>query len=662
MKNLASWLWLLPIAAGWQAHAQAWDTSGNGLLNGAYYFRHVAWQVGDNAGDLSAAEAIFGNITFDGKGNYAISNAQIAQPGSNGAVTTQNFTAVSGTYSIAASGYGFMTSPVNSGHLVYGLVSQGIFIGSATENPGSTTSYPYNDLFIAGQLAQPQPTNAFFRGTYGVFDVDSPSGTPQNTLDIYLNLTPDGNGNLGNVQASGYIASNGASPVGQKISGTKYFFSNGAANLSFGSCTSAVLICGTRYLYFSADGNFVFGGSPSGWDMLVGVRSPSATPNFSGLYYQASLGQDVAGLATGGAVDTTSYFGSLFAILNSGSSTTGQIVAHQRILSVPQFTTAIDYALGDTYAIGADGTYVDANYRYLFGAGGTRVGFGDPADTGGATLGINVALQAPSLSGSGVFIDSTRVQNAGSSAPFTAGVAPGELISIDGTNLAPSAEAATTPSFNLAGVQVNINSRPAPIYFVSPGEIYALVPFGTIESIASIQVINNGAASNTVSAFVNQTAPGVFTNPSGGLGHAIAEHADHSLVTTSNPAQIGETLQVFVAGLGNVTPSINDGVPSSGSPPNLATNAIAVFVGGVQASAPFAGLATGEAGLYQISFQVPSGIGTGDVFLDVSGPDFYASEALLTIGSTAAVRTAQPRVRRHKLAIKEVDPKSRRRP
>ena len=60
--------------------------------------------------------------------------------------------------SIAASGYGFMSSPLASlfngssanGDVVYGLVSNGIFVGSSTEN-----GIGYNDLMIAAPLPSP---------------------------------------------------------------------------------------------------------------------------------------------------------------------------------------------------------------------------------------------------------------------------------------------------------------------------------------------------------------------------------------------------------------------------------------------------------------------------------------------------------------------------
>src|SRR5450759_60927 len=103
---------ILFLAAGWQAYGpaygQTWDTSGNGLLRGTSYFREVFWFVGDNTGTLNEAIAVYGGITFDGNGNYTITNAQVF----DGAVgRAQNFS-IAGTYSISASGYGFLANPL----------------------------------------------------------------------------------------------------------------------------------------------------------------------------------------------------------------------------------------------------------------------------------------------------------------------------------------------------------------------------------------------------------------------------------------------------------------------------------------------------------------------------------------------------------------------
>jgi len=97
-------------AAGSIASAQTanWDTSGNGLLTGQYYFRHVLWAVGDNSGDLGEAASLFGTITFTpGSGTFSVSG-QIFDAAA-GLTQPQSFSQV-GTYSVAASGYGFMSN------------------------------------------------------------------------------------------------------------------------------------------------------------------------------------------------------------------------------------------------------------------------------------------------------------------------------------------------------------------------------------------------------------------------------------------------------------------------------------------------------------------------------------------------------------------------
>ena len=41
--RLARVLFLSSLAAGLFAQTPTWDTSGNGMLNGTYYFRHVTY-------------------------------------------------------------------------------------------------------------------------------------------------------------------------------------------------------------------------------------------------------------------------------------------------------------------------------------------------------------------------------------------------------------------------------------------------------------------------------------------------------------------------------------------------------------------------------------------------------------------------------------------
>ena len=597
--------------------AQTWDNSGNSMLQGTYYFREVAWIVDTSYDVYGESAALFGNITFDGAGNYTITNTLITD---NTAGAQINFGTKSGTYAISSSGFGYISSPLSTGDSIFGLVSKGVFIASSTEAG-------FNDLFIAAPLASPAPTQASFKGTYTFVQLDTPTVYPEDSRNCTFQMSPDGTGNIGTVRVTGNIA--GYSQITQNISGVRYSFSNGAAVVYLGGqLTTSNLIAGNKYLYFSPDGSFVFGGSPNGFDMIIGVQSATTSPTFDGLYYQAGVYQDNSQISSG-YEDLNTYHGSF-------KATSGNLLAHQRLYSVfSNNGTPYDYMYSAAYTL-SNGSYTDSFGQYFFGAGGAiRIGVGNAAATG-----VNVAIQAPSFTPSGVYIYPTGVVNAGSSAWFTSGVAPGELITIYGSNLAPTVASDSTFPFQLNGVQVMVNNRPAPIYYVSPGQVSAMVPFGTTEIAASIQVINNGEKSNTVSSWVNLTSPGAFTNPPGGTGYTAALHPDYSVVSPSKPAQPGETVSVYVTGLGDVSPAVADGAPGPTSPFSTTTNTLTIYIGGTAAATSFVGLAPGLVGLYQINVQIPSTLTTGNQSFAIASPDFYITEAWIPVGAAATTNVA----------------------
>jgi uncharacterized protein (TIGR03437 family) len=618
--KLCAAAWICMAAAVWPAAGQTWDNSGNGLLQGMYYFREVIWLVNDQSGGLGEALSLYGNISFDGKGNYTLQNVMVMDT-SVGVPQPCGTGCTNGTYSIAASGYGFISSPISSGDAVHGLTTQGVFMGSSTEAG-------FNDMFVAAPVASPALTNSSFRGTYNLVQMDSPDGTPSYTSNCQVQISPDGNGNIPATRVTGLIAGYGNNAITQNLGSFKYFFSNGAANVNFGgSLTGSNLIAGTKYLYFSPDGNFVFGGSPTGWDMILGVRS-GATLTFSGVYYQAGMYQDESYLASAGFADLNTYFGSL-------KAASGTQLAHQRLLS-GFASNAIDYTYSDTYTLKSDGTYDDTNFHYIFGANGDiRIGVGK-----GPFLGINAALRAPSFTPTGVFIDPTGVVNAGSYAMFTAGISPGELFTIFGSNLASGTLADPTFPKQLGGVQVSVNNTPAPLYLVSPGQISAVVPFGISGSLATIQVTNQGTPSNVVTSYVNQTSPGVFTVPPTGVGYAAALHPDYKVVTAASPAQVGETIAIYLTGLGAVTPAVPDATPGPINPYSLATQKFSIYIGGKLATAGYVGLAPGLVGLYQINVTVPAGVANGDAILTITGPDYETSQALIPIGAAGSATSS----------------------
>src|SRR5581483_275038 len=120
-----------------------------------------------------------------------------------------------------------------------------------------------------------------------------------------------------------------------------------------------------------------------------------------------------------------------------------------------------------------------------------------------------------------------------------------------------------------------------------------------------------------------------------------------SLITPSSPAKTGETISVYLTGLGDVNPPVADGAAGSSNPPyNTTTNTITADFDGVAANIGFQGLAPQFAGLYQLNMTVPTGLTAGDHYLSIGGPDSYSSQVLIPVAtSTSGASTAQPQTR-----------------
>ena len=458
----------LPLAA----QAPSFDTSGNGTLNGNYYFRDVTYSISSSVdssgiiGNINEGIALFGNIAFDGKGNYTINNGIVMDSNlgaqdplscyvANTTCALNAGTPVAGTYSISASGFGFLTNPIVSGDSIYGLVAgNGIFSGSSTE-----TGYSYNDLLIAAPVPSPLPTG--FNGSYTVAGY-----TPG--ADMFFQLNPNGSGSLGTVNVTGYSEGSGTNTISQSSNAT-YTFSNGAGVLNFPHIQYGQFLLRPGVCYSSPDGNFFFGGSPVGYDMIVGVSNAPSTQNFgtctngtSCLYYQAGIDQNASQLNTGYA-DFDGYYGSF------NATSTGNIIQHARLSDQIFDATTYDWTTAESFTPPGTGTYTDNHeyFQFAVGDGGTvRIGEGI-----GPYLGLTVAFQAPAFTPTGsVYINPTGIVNAASFAPFTAGVANGEFITIFGTNLAPGTVVASTVPYPtmLNGVQVIVNGVAAPIYLSLP--------------------------------------------------------------------------------------------------------------------------------------------------------------------------------------------------
>jgi uncharacterized protein (TIGR03437 family) len=134
----------------------------------------------------------------------------------------------------------------------------------------------------------------------------------------------------------------------------------------------------------------------------------------------------------------------------------------------------------------------------------------------------------------------------------------------------------------------------------------------------------NGVLSNPITVPLSPTAPGVFSLSSNGLGDGAITHQNASVVNQGNPAMPGEIVQVYLTGLGAVSPAVQDGAAAPSKTLANVTAPVTVFVGGIQVSnIQFKGLSPGLASLYQLNIQIPSNIGPGPQSFAVQTPDGF---------------------------------------
>lgn len=194
-------------------------------------------------------------------------------------------------------------------------------------------------------------------------------------------------------------------------------------------------------------------------------------------------------------------------------------------------------------------------------------------------------------------------------------VAPGEVVTLLGAELASSTQsAAVTPLPNsLGGVSVTVGGMAAPLYYASSGQINFQVPTSLALGAADLAV-TRGANVTHRSVNVVPSRPGIFfVNGVPAVTHA----SDFSLVTATNPAQPGEYLAVFCSGLGATTPSVAAGQISPFAP--LQASGFISVGTGAEIYFQYAGLAPGSVGLYQVNFLLPANtvVGLTDLLLSI---------------------------------------------
>ena len=623
MRTLPAWILacLLPVVGS----AQIPD---NASLSGKYHFVHILALV-SAATDTASAVNLGGSITFDGNGGYAF-DGEIGA----GAELPENLSGA-GTYFVDASAFVTFTNPMANSLEINGRlgVDREVLLGASTEAPDG--SY---DLFVAVRSPGSGVGNAALNGVYTGATLMFPNGGEAGLTTALLSLTPDTNGNFNTASATGHTADGLDTNVQQPITNATYSLTaDDSGTAAFGS--SSTLFSGNRKIFASGDGNYVIGYStdPGGREIFLAIRNFSASADDSSWLDRFWIAEIV--------VDTDLVPGSnLFTSASGGLRSTGggQATISERV-NFDLFP--FDFSGVNSYAINPDSSGFLGG---LFDPGVVNMAIGAPSNTVllptvsplgsqppssgqngprpqafvGARVGalgqfspshgIFFGVRVPAITGSGVFLSPLGVVNAASFAPTTYPISGGALVALFGSGLAPSDLGSPQIPLDtiLNGVSVTIDGVPAPLLFVSDDQINLQVPFATVGPTASIVVNNNGLLSNTVAAPADISSPGVFSTLSNGLGPGAITHTDGRPITAEDPAEIGETVSVFLTGLGAVNPPVADGAAPPDVEPFARTTDpnIAVTFGGFDGAISFSGGSPCCVGLYQINTRIPNGV------------------------------------------------------
>ena len=251
--------------------------------------------------------------------------------------------------------------------------------------------------------------------------------------------------------------------------------------------------------------------------------------------------------------------------------------------------------------------------------------------------------------GAGISIGS--VLNGGS---FESGFAAGSWISIFGENLAPTARTWRPDEIvdgilptQLDGVRVLINSRPAAVFFISPGQLNVQAPDDTAVGLVLVEVIRDGMGTASETADLQEAAPAFFMFDPEGRKFIAAVHADGVFVgkpdlfggaLAARPARPGDVILLFGTGFGLTDPSVEAGRVFSGAAPLSAD--VTIGFGGIESDVLFAGLS--GAGLNQFNVVVPILLQGGDieVVAETLGQRTQANAFLTIEGITPPPATA----------------------
>jgi len=214
-------------------------------------------------------------------------------------------------------------------------------------------------------------------------------------------------------------------------------------------------------------------------------------------------------------------------------------------------------------------------------------------------------------------------------ASFGPRIAPGELATIFGTGLASSTvQPSSLPlPTSVNGTTVVVNNIDAPLVYVSATQINFQVPSSLTTSPASVAVITPTGTTTIFSVELVPQGPAIFQYAP---NRAVAQNANGTLNSSTNPAGANSVITVYLTGQGAVNNPVADGAATPSSPLASATATVTATVGVQAASVQFLGLAPGFVGLAQANIMLPN-LPAGDYPLVIVVGGAMSTSAVISI-------------------------------
>ncbi len=558
--------------------------------------------------NVTGATLITGSGTVNFTGTAML--AAVTQTG--GTLAATGPVSMSGTYDWSGGRHSGSGTTTALGGILFGGSSAKTLAGRVLTNPASATFSGTGSLVVetGGVLAN-----------NGTFDLQTGAG-----------ILASGNPPWSTSNTGTFIKSGGAqSTVGVDFSNSGTLdIAASSINFSagFGQTSGSTRLCAASALFFNFTGG-VFRAIPPGPCAVSGNLNNTSGTVFAG---------DGSGLPTIVNVsgNYTQGVGASFSVPLGGTSPGGALNSHgqMNITGSAALSGALSASLVGGFTPAAGNTFTVMTYGSRLGA------FSSSSLPNISPLSWHISQGSTSVMLSAVAAGSPLINSGGSvnSASFApgAGVAPGSIAAVFGSNLASSmATAGALPlPTTLGGATMLFNNNQAvPKFFATDSQINIQIPWELQGAMsANLTDTVNGVTGPNEPVSLAMFAPGVFAVNQAGTGQGailIATTTTFAAPTGSIPGAQSRAavrgvdfLEIYCTGLGPVSNQPATGNAAGASPLSATTANASVTIGGVPATVLFSGLAPGFVGLYVVTLPVPAGAPTGNavnVVLTIGG-------------------------------------------